>query len=472
MNNKNSSKDITRRDFIKNTGMAGILLSSAMALNGCVSKGTSEKKPNIIFLLTDDQRWDTLGCMGNPIIKTPNMDSLAEGGVLFENSFVTTSICCASRATFFAGQYTRRHGIIDFQTDFSPAAFSQTYPGLLRNSGYRTGFIGKWGVGNNLPKDEFDYFEGFGGQGKYYHEENGKFIHLTSIMGRQAVEFLNGCSKDQPFCLSVSFKAPHVQDEDPRQFLYDPAYKELYKDTTIPVPKTAEAKYFDALPEYIQKSEARRRWNIRFSTQEKYQESVKGYYRLIYGVDVVIGKIRETLKELNFDDNTVIILTGDNGFYLGEHGLAGKWFMHEESIRTPLIIYDPRLPQSLRSARKKEMALNVDIAPTILDFAGLEVPAVMQGNSLRGLAYGKEEQWRNEFFYEHLFEHETIAKSEGVRTERWKYVRYVDRQPVDEELYDLINDPLEENNIVMKKENKEILDQMRNRWKELRENLQ
>ncbi|MCK4966728.1 DUF4976 domain-containing protein, partial [bacterium] len=179
----------------------------------------------------------------------------------------------------------------------------------------------------------------------------------------------------------------------------------------------------------------------------------------------------ETLKELNFDDNTVIILTGDNGFYLGEHGLAGKWFMHEESIRTPLIIYDPRLPQSLRSARKNEMALNVDIAPTILDCAGLEVPDVMQGKSLMGLAHGKKEQWRNDFFYEHLFEHKTIPKTEGVCTERWKYVRYVDQQPVDEELYDLKNDPHEEKNIIAEKGNEEILNQLRKRWKELRENL-
>lgn len=460
---------LNRRQFIKNAGLAGLFAASGLAFNNCAGKPA--KRPNIIFLLTDDQRWDTMGCMGNTIIKTPNMDSLAENGVLFENSFVTTSICCASRATFFSGQYTRRHGIIDFRTDFSPHALARTYPVMLRRTGYHTGFIGKFGVGANLPENEFDYFRGFGGQGKYYHTENGKFIHLTTIMGRQADEFLNSCPKEKPFCLSISFKAPHVQDEDPKQFLYDPAYKDLYKDVTIPVPETADPKYFKMLPEYIQKSEARRRWEIRFSTPEKYQESVKGYYRLIYGVDVVIGKIRETLKKLNVDDNTVIILTGDNGFYLGEHGLAGKWFMNEESIRTPLIIFDPRQPQSMRGMRRKEMALNIDIAPTILDYAGVPIPDIMQGKSLIGLANGEDEPWRKEFFYEHLFEHPTIAKSEGVRTERWKYFRYIDKKPLHEELYDLKNDPLEENNLVNVKDYEEILNELRKQWKEMRESV-
>ncbi len=471
MEKKEDLRKLSRRQFIRKAGIAGAYMAAAGTLSSCVQKKTSSGKPNVIFLLTDDQRWDTMGCMGNPIIQTPNMDRLAEKGVLFTNNFVTTSICCASRASFFTGQYTRRHGIIKFSTDFSPSALSQTYPILMRDAGYRLGFIGKYGVGNNLPADEFDYFKGFGGQGKYFHEEDGKQIHLTGIMGRQALEFLNGCSANQPFCLSVSFKAPHVQDNDPRQFLYDPAYEDLYKDITISVPKTAHPSYFEALPEYIRNSEARRRWNIRFSTPEKYQESVKGYYRLIYGVDVVVGKIIDALKELKFDDNTIIILTGDNGFYLGEHGLAGKWFMHEESIRTPLIIYDPRLPASLRGKRREEIVLNVDAAPTILDLAGLDIPASMQGHSLRGLTYGKKELLRDDFFYEHLFEHATIPKCEGVRTRQWKYFRYIDKEPIHEELYDLEKDPYEENNVAAIKGNEEILNKLRKRWNELRESL-
>jgi len=451
--------------------MAGILMTSAEPWSCIAQNSKYSGKPNLIFILTDDQRWDTMGCMGNSIVQTPHMDRLSAQGVTFENNFVTTSICASSRASIFTGQYMRRHGIVGFSEGFSPSALSQTYPLLMRAAGYRTGFIGKWGVGESLPEKEFDYYKGFGGQGKYFHEEDGKQVHLTSTIVRQAVDFLRGCPKDQPFCLSLSFKAPHVQDEDPRQFLYDPAYETLYKKITFPVPKTAAPKYFEALPDYIRSSEARRRWEMRFSTPEKFQESIKGYYRLISGVDVMLGKIREALKELEFDDNTIIILTGDNGFYLGEHGLAGKWFMHEESIRTPLIIYDSGLPARFRGKRRKEMTLNIDLAPTMLDLAGLEIPASIQGRSLQPLIYGNSVPWRDDFFYEHLFQHARIPRTEGVRTERWKYIRYIDREPADEELYDLENDPLEIKNIALSEDRMRILDSLRQRWAFLRESL-
>ena len=208
-----------------------------------------------------------------------------------------------------------------------------------------------------MPADKFDVWHGIGGQPKYEHtDEQGNYKHLTQIMGEQSIEFLRGCSDDQPFCLSVSFKAPHVQDGDPRQFIYDPVYKDLYKDAVIPVPKTADPRYFESFPEFFRNdNEARRRWEIRFSTPEKYQESVKGYYRLITGVDVVTGRIRDELERLGLADNTVVMLLGDNGFYLGEHGIAGKWYGHEESIRVPLVIYDPRLPEDRRGQELEEI---------------------------------------------------------------------------------------------------------------------
>jgi len=449
--------------------MMGLGLLSGSQWLECTGKRFD--KPNIIFLLTDDQRWDTLGCMGNPIIYTPNVDKLAEGGCLFTEAFVTTSICMSSRASILTGQNLSRHGINDFSQPLTENALAQTYPLLLRQAGYRVGFIGKYGVGTELPEKQFDFFYCFPGQGKYFPDEYNGEKHLTQILGERAIRFLRGCSADQPFCLCISFKAPHVLDNDPRQFLYDPAYENLYDDVTIPVPKTAAPHYFDTLPEFLRNSEARRRWQIRFSTPEKYQQSVKGYYRLITGVDVVIGRMLDILKVLNFAHNTVIIFTGDNGFYLGEHGLAGKWFMHEESIRVPLIVYDPRLPASLRGQRRNEMALNIDIAPTILNLAGLEIPDHMQGESLLPLIKGHTPDWRKEFFYEHLFEHQGIAKSEGVRTEKWKYIRYVDQKPIYEELYDLENDPHEERNLALLDNNQTILDQLRERWRFLRESV-
>jgi arylsulfatase A-like enzyme len=464
-------KNLNRRDFLSLA--AGGSVAAAMSLTGCdqnlaALQAAPKRQPNIIMLVTDDHRADALGCAGNPIIQTPNMDDLAANGVRFTTAFVTTSICASSRASIFSGQWTSRHGIIDFRTHFSEEAFAETYPMLLSQAGYRTGFIGKYGVGSkkDLPIDKYDYWKGFPGQGRYENkDENGNYKHLTQIMGEQATEFLQGCSQDRPFCLSVSFKAPHVQDSDPRQFIYDRAYSDLYKNTTIPTPETAHPRYFDALPEFLRTSEARRRWDIRFPNNEKFQESVRSYYRLITGVDVVIGKIRDRLKQLNLDDNTVIMLIGDNGFYLGDYGLAGKWFPHELSIRVPLLVYDPRANNRHRGLTHDQMALNVDIAPTILELAHLKAPQQMQGRSLVPLLKGRKPRWRTEFFYEHPFVHKTIAKSEALRTKRYKYARYIDYDY--EELYDLENDPAETINLAKDEKYQKILNSLRKRCNEL-----
>ena len=466
---KNSK--VNRRRFLSLA--AGGSVATGMFLAGCDTelaerRAAARRQPNIIFLLTDDQRADTMGCAGNPIIQTPNMDALAVNGVRFKNAFVTTSICASSRASIFTGQWTRRHGIIDFRTHFSEEVHAQTYPMLLSQAGYRIGFIGKYGVGTkkDLPIDKYDYWKGFPGQGRYENkDEDGNYKHLTRIMGEQAIEFLQDCSQDRPFCLSVSFKAPHVQDSDPRQFIYDRAYENLYSDVTIPTPETADRRYFDALPEFLRASEARRRWKIRFPNPEKFQESVKGYYRLITGVDVVIGKIRDQLKQFNLDDNTVIMLIGDNGFYLGEYGLAGKWFPHELSIRVPLLVYDPRADIKRRGVTLDQMALNVDIAPTILELARLRVPRQMQGQSLVPLLKGQDPEWRTEFFYEHPFVHKTIARTEALRTQRWKYARYIDYDY--EELYDLKNDPTETINLAKDEKYQKTLTSLRKRCNDL-----
>ena len=356
-----------------------------------------------MFLLADDQRYDTLGCMGNRIIQTPQIDGLAREGVLFQNAFVTTAICAVSRASIFSGQYERTHGISTFGKTLSPGQFADPYPVQLREHGYRTGFIGKWGVGNTLPAERFDYFRGFPGQGRYNVQLNGKPAHLTNVMGDQAIEFINGGRAGQPFCLSVSFKAPHAQDEDMRQYLFDPALANLYKDVEIPLPKTADEAYYKELPAFLRDSEGHRRWGWRFATPTAYQEAVKGYYRLITGIDRVVGRIRSELAARGLADNTVIVYMSDNGYFLGERGLADKWYMYEESIRVPLIIYDPRLPADRRGQRRSEMALNIDVAPTLLDLAGVGVPHAMQGRSLVPLMTKPGGNWRREWYYSHLF---------------------------------------------------------------------
>ena len=449
------------------------LLALACGFLGCHTEDASSPehpRPNVILLLTDDQRWDAVGYAGNPIIRTSNMDALAREGLFFRNAYVTSSVCAASRASILSGQYARRHGIHGFDTGFSHDALQRTYPMLLRQAGYRVGFVGKYGVGTDLPENAFDYWRGFGGQGRYEQTNGaGRYRHLTRILGEQAVEFLETNPKGQPFCLSVSFKAPHPQDGDPRQFIYDVAYEDLYSGDHIPEAATGADRYFYTFPAFFtEDNEGRRRWEARFSNREKYQASVKGYYRLITGVDAVIGEIRDALERLNLADDTVIILTADNGFYLGEHGLAGKWYGHEESIRVPFIVYDPRLPRAGRGQVRDEMVLNIDLAPTILRLASEEIPARMQGIDVLGLIDGSEADWRQEFFYEHLFDHPNIPKSEGVVSRTYKYLRYVEQRPVFEELYDLVRDPHEENNLAGDDAHRERLTAMRERLVALR----
>jgi arylsulfatase A-like enzyme len=191
---------------------------------------------------------------------------------------------------------------------------------------------------------------------------------------------------------------------------------------------------------------------------------VKGYYRLVTGIDRVVGRLRAALQERGLADTTAIVYSGDNGFFLGEYGLAGKWTPHEASIRVPLLVYDPRLPEGARGRTRPEMALNIDVAPTLLAFAGLGPSASMQGQSLLPLVSGESPEWRSDFFYEHLFEHPRIPKMEGVRTELWKYIRYVDSDPLIEELYDLRGDPQELDNLAGRKEWVPALTRLRESW--------
>jgi arylsulfatase A-like enzyme len=443
----------TRRAFL---GSAGLALQA-------------QTRPNILFLLTDDHRWDALGAMGNRLIQTPHLDELAGRGITFENHFVTTAICMTSRASIFTGLHARCHRIHDFATPFTPAQMASTYPSLLRRAGYWTGFIGKYGVGNRMPEQEFDVWHGFPGQGRYFPDgEPGP--HLTARMGDQALGFFDRAPANRPWCLSVSFKAPHVQDEDPRQFLHSPETAALYRNVTIPQPPTAHPRFIAALPEEVQRSEGRRRWAVRFGTPALYQESVKRYYRLITEVDTVVGRLRADLKRRGLDGNTVIAFTGDNGFYLSEHGLAGKWLMHEESIRVPAIVYDPRLGQRAEGMRRREMTLSIDLAPTLLEAAGLTPPVSMNGRSLYALPRGESTAWRQEWFYEHRFTaNGWIPQTEGVRTANWKYTRYPDTASRFEELFHLTQDPTEQMNLAGSSAAREQLDRLRartERWKQ------
>lgn len=432
--------------------------------------------PNIIFLLTDDQRADALSIAGHPILKTPNLDALARDGVWFKNAYVTTSICCVSRASILSGQYMSRHGIDDFATSFGPEELSNTYPMLLKQNGYTTGFIGKYGVGKTTeqPATMYDYWNcSKTSQPRYEMEdEDGNYLHHTDKVDQNIQEFLTKFGgKDQPFCLSVSFKAPHVEDSDPRQFIPNPRYDDRYvDDVVIPSDKT-DPKYWEAFPDFFRTDEniARVRWKMRYDGDELFQRSVKNYYRLITGVDDVVGNMVARLKEMDLDKNTVIVFMGDNGFYLGEYGLAGKWYGHEESIRVPLIVYDPRLPKEQKGQQNQAIALNIDIAPTILSLANITPPSGTQGINLYDLIAGKEVS-RNEFFYEHTFYGSPqIPVVEGVVSKESKYMVYTEHGY--EEMYDLTTDPSEKVNLAQDPRQADRLAVMQAKYKDWKEKV-
>jgi arylsulfatase A-like enzyme len=420
------------------------------------------EKPNIIFLLADDMRYDALGCTGNPYAITPNLDALAADGTIFRNMYATSPICAISRASIFTGQYARRHGIDDFQKFIPRTALQQTYPVLLRQNGYYTGFIGKYGVGDRMPVSFFDFWRGFPGQGTFfYRDSTGALVHETEFKERQAEQFINTRDPSKPFCLSISFKAPHGEDSSMENngFKPDPYFNSWYTGVQFPYPDTYDNQYYLQFPQAWRRSpqnvlnEARVRFNTRFSTPEKFQTTYHAIYRLVSGVDKVVGELMDHLKAKGLDKNTIIVFTSDNGYYMGEHGLEGKWYGHEESIRLPLIIYDPRLPRQRKVAT--EIALNIDLAPTILAWAQVNVPYRMQGVPLQSLMIGNGSNWRTEFFYEHPYVSDPgtyIPRSIGIVAPPWKYIRYYGgtnpfQQTLYEELFDVSADPHEKNNL-------------------------
>jgi arylsulfatase A-like enzyme len=429
-------------------------------------------KPNIVFILTDDQRWDMMACAGNPIIQTPNMDALAKDGVRFPNMFVTTAICAASRASIFTGLHERTHRYTFNTKPITDDHIAISYPVLLKKAGYRTGFVGKFGVGVEKGATDrmFDSFVPLNRTPYWKKQKDGPDKHLTDIEGEKAIAFLDTVKPGQPFCLSVSFNAPHAEDDDPKQYYWQKEVDDLYKDAKFPGPKSMTDDFFNTHPDFLRNSESRVRYKWRFDEPKKYQEMVRGYYRMISGVDLVIGHIREALKKRGLADNTVIIFTSDNGYFLGERGFADKWYIYEHSIRVPLLVFDPRAKKADRGRVVEAMALNVDLCPTMLDLAGVEIPKLTQGRSLSPLLKGQTPtDWRTDFFYEHLFERKNIPKSEGVRNERFTYVRWFEQKPVVEELYDHEADFDEMKNLVAEPKYTEVLEKLRKRTNDLRD---
>ncbi|MEZ5044763.1 MAG: family 78 glycoside hydrolase catalytic domain [Saprospiraceae bacterium] len=434
------------------------------------SKGANTQ-PNIIFILTDDQRWDALGYAGNALIHTPEMDKLAQSGVYFKNAMVTTPICAASRATIFTGLYERTHGF-NFQTgEVRQEYMDQAYPKLLKEAGYYTGFYGKYGVIYNDLSALFNEYESYDRNNQYpdrrgyYYKTLGKdTVHLTRYTGQKALDFIEKMDPSRPFCLQLSFSAPHAHDGAKDQYFWQMETDPLLQGITMPGPDLGEDKYFNEQPDFVKAGFNRLRWTWRYDTPEKYQHSVKGYYRMIAGIDLEIKKIREQLARKGLDKNTIIILMGDNGYFLGERQFAGKWLLYDNSIRVPLIIFDPR---GKAHQDVEEMALNVDVPATMLDMAGVSRPEKWQGKSLLPIVNQEKTKLdRDTVLIEHLWEFANIPPSEGIRTKEWKYFRYVNHK-ASEELYNLQQDPKEINNLAKNKEYQAILKKLRQKCEDL-----
>ena len=421
---------------------------------------------NVVLVIADDWRHDTLGCANHPVVQTPTLDRLAGEGVRFTHAAATTSVCWVSRASIFTGQWMSRHGLATVGASITN--WSETYPGLLRSSGYWVGHVGKWHNGS-FPSTSHDFGRIY--HGVHWYTINGEPIHVTQRNENDALEFLRTRPTDRPFLLTVATFAPHAEDGNALQYLPQPETMELYADMNVPVPVNATDESFQRLPSFLatDQNEGRVRWRWRFDTPEKYQSMMKNYYRLCTGVDTMCGRIIAELENQGVLDRTLVIFIGDNGYFHAEHGLADKWYPFEESIRVPLIVRDPRLPAANRGQTHDAYALNVDLAPTILAAAGIAAPGSMQGHDLAPLYLTKlPPAWRGEFFYEHpvISNISRIPSSQALVRRDWKYFYWPDFAT--EQLFGLESDPIEENDRAGEPEQAVRLQEMRDRFNELK----
>lgn len=455
-------------------GMLAVLLGTSPASTGAplekqrdatetATQAVEQDPMNVVLLLSDDHRWDALGVAENEIIHTPALDDLAENGVRFTQAFVTTSICMVSRASILTGQYMSRHGITAFGRRLSPEAFAETYSGVLRDAGYWSGFVGKYGVGS-ARRDDFDFLRSY--QGRHWMEADGERIHVTERNARDSLDFLRERPGNQPFVLSVSFFAPHAEDAADEQYLPQDWSARFYEDVTVPESPKMDPAYLEALPDFLsqESNEGRLRFHKRFDTPERYQEYMINYFRLITEVDEAVGRIIDELKEQGVYENTLILFTGDNGYFHAERGLADKWYPYEESIRVPLIIHDPRLPREERGVTRDEIALNIDLAPTAAAAANLPIPEGMQGKDLAPLYLQKSPPgWRDEFLHEHptITNKNRIPASQAVIRRDLKYTFWPEWEH--EQLFDLRSDPTEKTNLADDPDYADELTRMRGR---------
>ncbi len=433
-----------RRSFLQSA--AGVAAASSLAPQAAAQSG----KRNVVFILSDDHRFDMMSAAGHPWLETPNLDRMLANGVHIKNGFVTTSLCSPSRASVLSGQYCHAHRVMDNSTPLTDGL--TTFPEVLQDGGYKTGFVGKWHMGgeSDEPRRGFDHWVSFRGQGVYFDPMlniNGEHKKVEGynpyILADQADEFLRE-NKDGPFFLYLSHKAVHDN------FAPAPEHKGIYAKEPIPYPVSyADVdENYEGKPEWVRKQ--RMSWHGvdgLYNQRYKFEDFYREYCECVHSMDAAIGRTLDTLDELGLTEDTLVIYMGDNGSQHGEHGLIDKRTMYEASIRVPMIAQCPALFGKGKAI--DQMCLNIDIGPTILDAAGLDAPDTMQGASFLPLLEGRDAEWRTEFVYEYFWEraYPQTPTVIGLRTDQYSYMRYHGLWDVDE-LYDIQEDPHQMNNLI------------------------
>ncbi len=474
-----------------------------------MSSYAQEQKPNIIFLLSDDQRDNTFSAMGHPYIKTPNVDKLIKNGVRYSNTYIAEPICAPSRIAFFTGLNERMSGV-GFTSSYkiTEEQWAMSYPELLRNNGYYTGFIGKFGIEyyefKGRSNEKFDYWKAHDGWAKFWPKtakncseyfDSGEDI-ITPVMGESVEEFLNSVPKEEPFCLSVSFSVPHgsqiksmypgnkeaadcmIPANEYEKLKGHTFYDTLYRNTNIQIPEETATDPYVYIPENVldqYKGRATKVYKYDYDTTSCYEHHIR-YYQQISAMDKVIGDMMQALEEKGLSENTIIIFASDHGLLMGEYGMGGKALLYDLTTKIPCFIYDPSLPEKAKGTSVNKLVSSLDIPTTILDYAGIEAPKHMQGSSLIPITEGRTRKWRKELFLESLYTGRNNPICEGVVDGKWKYIRmfqiekgkysetdldFSNRKPDFEQLFNLEDDPEERNNLIEEQEGSIILKKLR-----------
>ncbi len=481
------------------------------------AKKKPENKPNVIFVFADDQRFNSLSMTGNAVTQTPNIDKLADEGVFFNQAYITSPICGPSRANIFTGQWERKNEIgFNYVSHniISEEKFADSWLMQLKKAGYSTAFIGKHHTkignkGNTSLKRNIDFCYFKEGHLGFYLDRHPVFSNLknpTQVEGlfeatevylkpgpdndyfyNNADESIKDClhprDKNRPFCAWINFNLPHAasiggmgtRETDP------PFYAKLYNDKKDKIELPVGYPQPISLPENVYGTADLMPYYVTANKAKLLDEKLK-MSRAVHAIDQFMGKLRQLLKEIDEDENTIIIFCSDNGLFLGEHGLGGKSILYEESVHVPLIIYSPFLKKNRRGIQNSEFVVGQDIPAAILEMCGVEVPKSYQGKSFLPLVEGENIDWREDVFLENLFTDQGYPRQEGVRNKEWKYIRSFSKEndrkvylperntgeePIYEELFNLTDDPLEQHNLAGNTEYKSILETHRKRCTEL-----